>query len=364
MARDARALIDVFLEELERSSWAAPGAASSQLRAMSIQNFLELFTTQGGLEMIAGASHRAHRVSRWDQLEATAAGIADHASDDDPETREVIKYVLVELIRNVLQHSRWHEANVVFQRLRRVGGRAAIEVAVFDEGIGIFEALRGFHPELQTADAAVVKALEPHISGAFEKGLTGTSQNAGLGLFVISELAKRTVGRLLISTRGATVLLEGDEEGNGSIRRLLPRGFPGTLVAFEIDIGEVKDFSALLAVVLEKARARTPGRSAAHWLRYEPAPTDAKRIEIQRRAEDTPAAFELAQRELLPTLLARQPVLLDFAGTPMGTQSYLHTLLFEPLRVAWALKVSIFVVNAEPALRSGLDFVESYALQG
>jgi hypothetical protein len=41
----------------------------------------------------------------------------------------------------------------------------------------------------------------------------------------------------------------------------------------------------------------------------------------------------------------------------------LHTLLFRSVRVAWAMGTKIYVEGASPAVRSGLDYLESYALK-
>ena len=57
-------------------------------------------------------------------------------------------------------------------------------------------------------------------------------------------------------------------------------------------------------------------------------------------------------------------MLLDFRGMRFCTQSYLHALLFEALRLAWAKRVPIYVANVEPAVRSGLELLEDYALGG
>jgi len=53
-----------------------------------------------------------------------------------------------------------------------------------------------------------VRALEPHGSGAFPEGETGSGENAGMGLFFISEMAKATDGRMLLAARGATYFLD------------------------------------------------------------------------------------------------------------------------------------------------------------
>ena len=243
-----------------------------------------------------------------------------------------------------------------------------LQLAVADAGIGIPASLRALHPNLSDPEAALEKSLWPHISGTFEEGLTGTQQNAGMGLFFIAEMAKLTSGTLLIATRGATLLLSGwiDEAGNHSLRFIEPRGvgFPGTLVVFELPVGDVADYPALIETIKERAKQRTPQRAIHRWIRFDPAPPEATVFEIQKQAENTPAAIQLAQNEITPRILRREPIVLDFSGLRILTQSYLHSLLFEPLRLAWALRTPIHVRNVEPAVRSNLELLENYALAG
>ncbi len=65
-----------------------------------------------------------------------------------------------------------------------------------------------------------------------------------------------------------------------------------------------------------------------------------------------------------PAILDGKLVLLDFSGVSICTQSFLHALLAEPLRLAWATRTTMHAVNALPAVRSGVEFLESYALSG
>ncbi|KYG08562.1 hypothetical protein BE21_22985 [Sorangium cellulosum] len=80
--------------------------------------------------------------------------------------------------------------------------------------------------------------------------------------------------------------------------------------------------------------------------------------------EDTLAASRLSTDEIRPRILSNESVELDFDGLDLCTQSWLHALLFEPVRLAWALRVPIHVVGAKPAVQEGLRFLESYALGG
>jgi len=80
--------------------------------------------------------------------------------------------------------------------------------------------------------------------------------------------------------------------------------------------------------------------------------------------EDTQAALDFSQKNFVPRLAAKQPIALDFQNIKLLTQGYLHALLYESVRVAWALKTPIFIVNAQPAVRSILELLQNYALGG
>lgn len=314
---------------------------------------------------------RSQKVTRFEQIEPFANDISKALVPQSAleDTRLTLRYVIVELLRNVVQHSHDPAGGYVAVDLRNEeSGRPMLQLAVADAGIGIPASLRTLHPNLSDPEAALEKSLWPHISGTFEEGLTGTQQNAGMGLFFIAEMAKLTGGTLLIASRGATLLLSGwsDEEGGHTLRFIEPRGtgYPGTLVVFELPVGGVVDYPALIETIKERAKARTPQRSIHRWIRFEPAPQGAVTFEIQKVAENTPAAIQLAQSEITPRVLRKEPIVLDFNGLRILTQSYLHSLLFEPLRLAWALRTPIYVANVEPAVRSNLELLENYALAG
>ncbi len=100
------------------------------------------------------------------------------------------------------------------------------------------------------------------------------------------------------------------------------------------------------------------------WFRYDPAPLDAQPFVVQIGVEDTAKALRAAQDTLIPWLMARKVISLDFRNIPICTQSFLHALLYEPLRIAWALRIPVHVENVEPGVRSNLQLLESYALGG
>ncbi|OGQ19548.1 MAG: hypothetical protein A2138_24940 [Deltaproteobacteria bacterium RBG_16_71_12] len=289
-----------------------------------------------------------------------------------PETLEaanLFRYVLVELLRNVGQHSQDPLGGIVAAQINDAGpyaNKPALQLVVVDNGIGIFEALRRARPSITTASEAIVRALEPHVSGAFAEGESGSGENAGLGLFFIAEMAKLTDGRLFVASRGATLFL--DRSDDELAQPVLTNGdapdYPGTLVVFETEIGHVHDYDGIMARIRDAAKERTPQRIVQHWLRFSDAPAGVLRILIGVASEDTAEAQELARTTLHPRVTRREPVVLDFKNMRVCTQSYLHALLHETVRLAWAVKTPIYVMNASPAVRAHLELVEAYSLGG
>lgn len=316
---------------------------------------------------------RLTRVQKASEIERTADRMASLivTSPQSSSTRLAIRYVLVELLRNVLQHSKDPLGAIAAAQRMDAGSRRPtdmIQLAVADAGIGIPRSLHRAHPHLADYRQALERALLPHISGTFEEGLTGSFENAGLGLYMISEMARQTGGRMLIATTGAALVLQSGEGASApaSPRFLQPLGlgFPGTLVAFELPTDAVQDYHSLINTILRKANERTPKRASSRWISFEPANNGAERISLFDFRENTPAAMEISRDRLAPSVMARRTVELDFGRIELCTQSWLHALLFEPVRLAWALRVPIHIVHADPAVREGLRFLEAYALGG
>jgi anti-sigma regulatory factor (Ser/Thr protein kinase) len=366
------ALGSLGLHERERRP---PLQTSGQSTAARFAHALGLDALSGGAVPTYDEPHRTVRLTRvrsLAEIEPTAGKMAALVvrGEGSYDVRRAVQYVLVELLRNVLQHSQDPLGAVA--AAQRMGPqqrrpRPMIQIAVADAGIGIPRSLHRAHPHLADYRQALERALLPHISGTFEEGLTGSFENAGLGLYMISEMARQTGGRLLIATTGAALVVQGSSDDTPANPRFLQpagTGFPGTLVSFEIPSDAAQDHHALMQAILRKAGERTPKRAADRWLSFDPAPRGAERIVLLDAHENTVAASEIARERIRPALLQRQPIELDFEGLDLCTQSWLHALLFEPVRLAWALRVPIHIVHADPAVREGLRFLEAYALGG
>lgn len=321
-----------------------------------------------------GASQEARTVAiQRVSVGSSAAGVAERIarlavpSAEDGESRGALAYVIDELLRNVLQHSADPLGAVVgAQRIEANRGgytRPTIQVTVVDTGRGIFESLQRFH-DVPNAQVALEKAIRPHVSGTFPEGQTGSIDNAGLGLFFTSEMAKLTAGRFLLATRGAALLLTSDEDaGTHQIQFLPPpaTGFPGTMAVFELPL-EIQDRDALLDVIRKRASDRTPASTTRSWLAYDAPAEGVPSYPLRDPAGEVADASVLGET-LRASLSAGHAVGVDFTGIEIATQSFLHALLFHAVRVGWAMNARIYIRGASSAVRSGLDYLESYALK-
>jgi hypothetical protein len=165
-----------------------------------------------------------------------------------------------------------------------------------------------------------------------------------------------------------TLTLQGDknfEDPHGIQKVHKGVGYAGTLVAFEMPADAVPDYDSMIETIRERARERTPRRAIHKWLTFDAPPAEALKFVVRSTGvEDAREAQRFSEDQLMPRLLKRQPVALDFVGIPTCTQSYVHALLYEALRLAWARKTPIYVLNAQPAVKSTLELLENYALGG
>ena len=86
--------------------------------------------------------------------------------------------------------------------------------------------------------------------------------------------------------------------------------------------------------------------------------------EVGSFAEDKDAAAQLRTQIILPALLSGEKVVVDFADVSLTTQSFVHALISEALRVEGekALECLVFR-NCSPATRGIVETVVQYVLE-
>jgi anti-sigma regulatory factor (Ser/Thr protein kinase) len=169
---------------------------------------------------------------------------------DEPEQAKAVQYAMSEMVRNTLEHSGSPEGAIVCAQLypgERLSSRRYVSIGIADAGQGVRSSLRSNYPGLASDREAVLKAMEPGVTGAVQ-GMYGASNNAGAGLFITR--------RLSAASRGYFGLYSGGAFFRSSIANR-PRpdealvldvpAFPGTVVCVELDIDADADFAAMLA---------------------------------------------------------------------------------------------------------------------
>ena len=344
--------------------WSGGSPARAFAQAVGFEEVLTGTTTEVRGE--PGRTVRLKRVFTEEDVHPVSKAIADLlAGTAHVAAQQTIQYVMTELLRNVIQHSDDPQGAVVGAQLNDRGlhqDRPVFQVVVVDTGRGIRASLSRTHTDVDDDKVALERSLWPYVSGAFAPGRSGGLENAGLGLFYVSEFAKALDGRMLLASGGASLIIDP-----GAAHRLefLGVGYPGTLVAFEVPVVSALPFEVVFGRIGELASARTPRRVTHASLSFVAAPPEnTPRFAVNAFVENNDEAAKLAQGKLVPMLARKEPFTLDFVNVRMCTQSFAHALLYDVIRFAWASSTPVFIVNAIPVVRSALLHVETYAQGG
>ena len=172
-----------------------------------------------------------------------------------PEQASPIKYIISELVRNVLEHAHARHGAIVSAQYYKKSN--TIRIGIADTGVGIKETINQSH-SAPTDLEAIRLALTPGITGTTRR-LGGTEQNAGAGLFFIKSIAKVNRDFFLIYSGSAVYKLLKSKPGKIKLyadpfkdRHSVGEDFPfwkGTAVGIDISLDETKEFSLLLDLI-------------------------------------------------------------------------------------------------------------------
>lgn len=173
------------------------------------------------------------------------------------ENTTVVKYVIGELVRNVLEHSQTTDGAVVAAQYYPTTNR--VSIGICDTGMGLWKSLNTYWSP-KTDLEAIHLALTPGITGTTRRE-GGTSENAGAGLFFIKSIAKIARNYFAIySGKAEYTLLKHDKRVATPRLFANPRmdphtetasapNFDGTLVAVDITLDETPEFKELLSAI-------------------------------------------------------------------------------------------------------------------
>lgn len=174
-----------------------------------------------------------------------------------PHQAEPTKYVVSELVRNVLEHASSPAGAILCAQYYKKNN--IIRIGIVDTGIGITNSINTSHHAKDDLEA-IRLALTPGITGTTSR-IGGTDFNAGAGLFFIKSIANVSRDFFIIYSGSAMfkllkkpprvkrIVLNSDPfKDKHSAATALPH-WQGTAVGIDISLGQKQEFAELLDMI-------------------------------------------------------------------------------------------------------------------
>lgn len=304
------------------------------------------------------------RISESKQIASTANALMELLRIDDEEIEDAVKYSLVELLRNVIQHSRSRIGGIVSAvYFPRTG---LVDISVADIGCGLRASLREAYPEINSDQKAVRFALLPHVSGTFRGGAYHSMKdNAGLGLFFIKEIASRSCGGFFLGSGNVLVDIWGNKDGSLGKKYIQAKstGWRGTFALLQLRKDTIGEFDSLLAKCRDIAAEARKDRSefGVDFVDEKLEIDGLLTVEVADFEEDVEEAARIRERLIIPTLAREELIVLDFTGVRAATQSFIHALMYRVFRDGKHLDTCLSVSCADNATEEAIRAVAAYA---
>lgn len=175
----------------------------------------------------------------------------------EPKNAEPIRYIMSELIRNVLEHSLSKYGAIVCAQYYKKSN--TVRIGIVDTGIGIWKSINQSYKPKNDMEA-IRLALMPGITGTTKRE-GGTEQNAGAGLFFIKSIASVNSDFFLIYSgkamykllkrKGKKIALHADPFDDEHSKKTALPSWEGTAVGIDLSLDATQEFSLLLKLLNE-----------------------------------------------------------------------------------------------------------------
>jgi hypothetical protein len=307
------------------------------------------------------------RIQSSKEIPAFAKAVMDILKIEDEELAGAVRYSLIELLRNVVQHAASRIGGVAMAHYYPTTG--LVEVCVADMGIGIKNTINEAYPEIDSPLKALKFATQPHVSRTFGPSVySSMKDNAGLDLFFIKQITSLSGGSFFLGSYEALADIWGDTEGKQRKLYKIARadGWPGTFAYLQLRRDSIAEFDAILTVCRElAAEARKyPAELALDFVEEVPDLEDLLIVSVRDFEEDVDKAAEVRDKVILPSINSGRMVVIDFAGVNFATQSFVHALMYKVIRDGQQIGATLSIANCTNSTREAVMAVAAYAKLG
>jgi len=310
------------------------------------------------------------RISKSSEIPSFANSVMSILNIEDEELAGAVRYSLIELLRNVVQHSVSNKGGIAMAQYYPKTG--IVDVCVADMGIGVKSSINEAYPEIDSHLKALKLATLPHVSRTFKPGgYTSMSDNAGLGLFFIRQIASLSGGSFFLGSKDALVDIWGDKEGQQHkiYRTARAGGWPGTFAYLQLRRDTISEFDAILTTCrrLAAEAQKYPAELSLDFVQGIPDIGDLEEqliITVKLFEEDVEMAAMYREEEILPSMKVGTMVILDFAGVKFATQSFVHALMYKVIRDGQQIGSTLCIANCSKSTREAVMAVAAYAKVG
>lgn len=279
----------------------------------------------------------------------------NYTKDFDIEYEKTLRYVISELLYNTLEHGKNLTAIPSLLSFKWYRDKGELSFVIADLGIGVRNHLRQSYSELETDVEAIKLSLKPQVSGTFGNGNNpyGVKNNAGVGLFISSNIIRRLHADMYIVSGNGVVHISPTEVTH----KTLGNFWNGTFVYVTLKFGEVKNLN-LQKMMSEFRETALAEISKADVNQQKQTFYLSIRNYFGRYAEDKSLAIKIRGEKLLPAISEGKTITIDFEDIISAPHSLLNALLATPIqRLGMSAYKKLKIINASPEIRETIDFI-------
>ncbi|WP_368641641.1 DUF4325 domain-containing protein [Castellaniella ginsengisoli] len=304
------------------------------------------------------------RISSSSEISPFASRVMEILQIEDEELAGAVQYSLIELLRNVVQHSGSQSGGVAMAQYYPNTG--LVELCVADMGVGVKATINEAYPEIDNSLKAIKLATLPHVSRTFGPSVySAMRDNAGLGLFFIKQIASLSGGSFFLGSKDALIDIWGDKKGRQKKLYKLARndGWPGTFAYLQLRRDTIGDFDSILHICRRMAAEarKYPAELALDFIEEVPEVDDLVVVTVKDFEEDVEEAAKLREELILPMIAEGTMVVLDFAGVKFATQSFVHALMYKVIRDGQQIGSTLSIAGCSNSTREAVMAVAAYA---